>query len=241
MACLWGHAQANTEIINFEAVESELIATDAFLPCETLSSSSSTRHMVLTPASPTMPQRHACDIRVLCSEAPGDTPSSRPPDCAHEAWVLLELDDPLWKDFRKFTLRISWPASHPAAFYVETMPAAAAVLASKQLNETASATDKDAGGADRVQTRRQYARIRAVNTGVRPSPSAHFGPVEVPFALLLEPLYLGIVPGSVLPILGLLLPVIILAWFLVTPRAQYFISQIAEDVRSEDAARQKGD
>jgi len=36
---------------------------------------------------------------------PGD-----PQPCPHELWLSLDLDDEEWKDFNKFTLRLSWPA-----------------------------------------------------------------------------------------------------------------------------------
>ena len=43
-------------------------------------------------------------ISAVC-EPVGDAP------CPHEVWMALSLDDAGWVSFRKFTLRISWPAS----------------------------------------------------------------------------------------------------------------------------------
>jgi hypothetical protein len=33
-----------------------------------------------------------------------------PQPCPYELWLSLNLDDEEWKDFNKFTLRLSWPA-----------------------------------------------------------------------------------------------------------------------------------
>lgn len=31
--------------------------------------------------------------------------------CPHEVWAVLDLDSPSWREWSKFTLRISWPAN----------------------------------------------------------------------------------------------------------------------------------
>ncbi|GJE89664.1 hypothetical protein PsYK624_057700 [Phanerochaete sordida] len=235
--------EANTEIINFEAVNSDDIVANVTLPWEALTARSPERDIVLTAASLDTPLRHVCDTWTSSSSKTPDGshrgPHSRTSDCPHEVWVLLDLDDPPWQRFRKFTLRISWPASYPADFLIETLtPSQAASLQVK-----AGVSNQDDGSHSsnsvRSKTLRQYARIRAVSTGVRPPPHTHLGSVAVPFTLLLEPLYLGVLPASVVPVLGLLLPVIVVAGFLVMPRAHAFIAQIAEDVRTESERKQE--
>jgi hypothetical protein len=47
--------------------------------------------------------------------------SSNPPHCPHDLWIVLDLDDDgrhghngdmaAWKNYDRFTLRVSWPAS----------------------------------------------------------------------------------------------------------------------------------
>ena len=88
-------------------------------------------------------------------------------------------------------------------------------------------------------TRRLYARIRAVSTGLRrPSPNQdRVDPVE--FILLLEPLYLGAVPASVVPIIFFILVLGFIAWVLVAPFVNGYLEYIADQARAEIEERQK--
>ena len=88
-------------------------------------------------------------------------------------------------------------------------------------------------------TRRLYARIRAVSTGLRrPSPNQdRVDPVE--FILLLEPLYLGAVPASVVPIIFFILVLVFIAWVLVAPFVNGYLEYIADQARAEIEERQK--
>lgn len=87
-------------------------------------------------------------------------------------------------------------------------------------------------------TRRRYARIRAINTGVlTPSPLRPTGATNtsgsiVPFILILEPLYLGILPASVAPTIFFLIPVVALA-VLAIPKANTLLSEFASLARKE--------
>ncbi|TFY77851.1 hypothetical protein EWM64_g6160 [Hericium alpestre] len=80
-------------------------------------------------------------------------------------------------------------------------------------------------------TRRQYARIRLVDTGVR-APAAHTAAPPVPFVLLLEPLYFGVLPASTAPLLALLLPVTGTAAILAQVVHRY-LEQVAQRARVE--------
>lgn len=87
-------------------------------------------------------------------------------------------------------------------------------------------------------TRRQYARIRLVDTGVR-TPSLHPShsattsfPAAVPFVVTLEPLYLGVLPASVVPVLAFLVPLIIIASMMVSP-VHLFLQGLATQARKE--------
>lgn len=83
------------------------------------------------------------------------------------------------------------------------------------------------------ETRLQYARIRLVDTGVRPAPFAHTAAPAVPFTIILEPLFFGILPASVAPTLCFLLPIVIVAWAVVVPRVHRYLRAVAEDIREE--------
>lgn len=86
-------------------------------------------------------------------------------------------------------------------------------------------------------TRRTYARIRIVDTGVRtPTSDAPYQPQiikPVPFAIILEPLYLGVLPASMAPIVAFVVPLITLAAFILAPKVNHYLSRIAEQVRRE--------
>ena len=43
-------------------------------------------------------------LQSICEEPPVTN------SCAHQLWITLDLDDPRWRSFSKFTLRLSWPA-----------------------------------------------------------------------------------------------------------------------------------
>jgi hypothetical protein len=89
-------------------------------------------------------------------------------------------------------------------------------------------------------TRIKYARVRVVDTGVR-APTAEYkalllqGPIKptpVPFMLILEPLYFGIIPATVVPTIGLLVVVAIAAG-LALPMVNRYMQDIAAQVRKE--------
>lgn len=90
-----------------------------------------------------------------------------------------------------------------------------------------------------TKTRKKYARIRAVDTGVlTPTLNSHTSgknPVQaplVPFILLLEPLYFGVLPSTVVPVLAYIVFVIIVACMSVPILNRYF-RQIALKANEE--------
>jgi hypothetical protein len=92
-------------------------------------------------------------------------------------------------------------------------------------------------------TRRKYARIRVVDTGVlTPTPGGLLSNTTttrpVPFNLILEPLFLGILPASVVPVLLFSLPILLLAG-LAIPRAIAYLERLADSARQEIKDRQK--
>lgn len=91
----------------------------------------------------------------------------------------------------------------------------------------------DEDGDASVVTRRQYARIRLIDTGIHPSPWMHVKAQPVPLTVILEPLLFGALPASVAPVLGFLLPIVLAAWFVMAPRAHRYMSAVAEGIRKE--------
>ena len=87
-------------------------------------------------------------------------------------------------------------------------------------------------GAQR-STRVRYARIRVVDAGVR-IPSLSSLPVAaVPMIVRLEPLYFGVIPASVVPVLIYLIPVVAFASIVMVPRIHGYLAAVAADVRRE--------
>jgi hypothetical protein len=96
-----------------------------------------------------------------------------------------------------------------------------------------------------LETRNMYARIRPINVGVL-APWAQraislnrtlgralkdYGKVE--FITILEPLRLGGVAETLLPTIAFLIPLVLVASFVVFPRIHLYIEGIARDARTE--------
>ncbi|RDX50565.1 hypothetical protein OH76DRAFT_1455413 [Lentinus brumalis] len=210
--------RANTEIVNFVVSPGR----DADLP--------------LIAAWPELlPHDH--ERLVSMQPAPVDTPitnvcepitAASPGKCPHEQWVSLGLDHPAWVSYLKFTLRVSWPASHPADFYIDTYTPEA--LARLVHGDRASDYVQPAGQG----TRRMFARIRVVSGGVLTPGVSHNATLQpVPFIVTVEPLLFGVLPGSVIPTVACLLFVGLAAGLLVFPRVSRYLGSVAELVRVE--------
>ncbi|KAJ6623124.1 hypothetical protein B0H10DRAFT_1718127, partial [Mycena sp. CBHHK59/15] len=164
---------ANTEITNFAASESADVALPQALQWHTA-------EWTVVPAPLHTPLDAVCPI----------TTGGAHHACVHELWLDLDLAHPNYAHYTSFTLRLSWPAYTPTDFRLEILdpPAVAALL---RLPPSTGA-----------QTRRKYARIRAVDTGVLTPPAAPRAlNVTVAFVLTLEPLYLGVLPATLVPFL----------------------------------------
>lgn len=127
-----------------------------------------------------------------------------------------------------------WIGQSPADFDVEVKSAEA--LSSK--------LPEDTQGCDisvRKRSRQMYARVRVVDAGVR-TPIAdgsheHATPEPVPVILILEPLYLGVLPTSVLPTVAFVGVVILITACWVVPLVQKIMCAVADKVGKEFAAR----
>lgn len=94
-------ATANTEIRNFDASQERVVApfpsaiTSRF---NVLNSTHRENTFQIAPAALGTP------LSSVCKDL-GDGA-----DCLNEIWLKLDLEDPAWINYAKFTIRISWPA-----------------------------------------------------------------------------------------------------------------------------------
>ena len=95
------------------------------------------------------------------------------------------------------------------------------------------------------KTRNMYARIRPINTGIlapwaqraialnqtRSQAMRDYGKVE--FITILEPLRFGGIPETLLPTIGFLIPLVLVAGFVVFPRIHTYTARIAREAWAE--------
>ncbi|KIY66023.1 hypothetical protein CYLTODRAFT_491813 [Cylindrobasidium torrendii FP15055 ss-10] len=124
-------------------------------------------------------------------------------------FVKLDCNDATWSTFEKFTLRISWPANYPSDFSIELF--------------------------DSQEERAKIACITVIDAGIlTPHPAVHISkyPLPVPFDVILEPLYFGVVPKSVCPVAASLLFIIAVAAFL-APKVHGELEALALEARKD--------
>ncbi|EJF67388.1 hypothetical protein DICSQDRAFT_47923 [Dichomitus squalens LYAD-421 SS1] len=147
-------------------------------------------------------------------------------DCPHELWLSIGTEDPAWAAYSKFTLRVSWPASSPADFYLNT-------YSPESLGQLVYGRNMAMPGG--ALTRRTYARIRVISSGVLTPSHAHrhltLDPVS--FMVAVEPLYLGVLPTSVVPTILAIVAVTTLAGWLVVPFITEHLMAIAGQIKAE--------
>ncbi|KAF5368845.1 hypothetical protein D9758_002952 [Tetrapyrgos nigripes] len=234
---------ANTEIVNFDvsdAVGRNLSFTEEWYDialCPSLKPLHNlTRRPVFSPQEnegrfDIVPAPLGTLMKHVCA-GPEDL-LSRTPQCPHEIWLKLDLDQDRWISFSKFTLRISWPASSPADFSINIYnPEQVATRFQVSSTPNPSAPDRN--------TRTKYARIRLVDTGVRTPMQHSFPPpptiARVPFMVIVEPLYLGVIPASVLPVGTVLAPLLAVLFFVV-PRVNSYIEGLASAIGKDLKAK----
>ncbi|KAF8314475.1 hypothetical protein DL93DRAFT_2167268 [Clavulina sp. PMI_390] len=114
------------------------------------------------------------------------------------------------------TLRLSWPASFPARFFVSMLDEEALA----KLNGSTNSTVYEDDGVSHRASPFVYARVLLQATGVR-SPNDHQGGtqdnVDIPVSILYESLAFGAVPTSILPTIILLIMVLVTSVLLVKP------------------------
>lgn len=210
-------ALGNTEIVNFEATKSPEVALPHIKSFPVLTIGQAEQAFHVSPAAHSVEHAGRGNFSLGLS---------------HELWLVLDLDANDWLPFSKFTLRISWPACSPADFSVDVY--APEDFANLFLGHNVSQESA------MFMTRQKIAHITlhdsAIFTPSSSPPILHAEPQlpdPVPFIVLLEPLYLGVLPASVLPVVGLLTAVIAFAALAVLPLAQRWIFAVARQVPVE--------
>ncbi|KAH9934082.1 uncharacterized protein BXZ73DRAFT_100920 [Epithele typhae] len=228
LACA-AQAWANTEIVNFDVSLSPDLPLPQAAAWPTLSPEAAEQLFHVTPAP------LGASIADVCEPATLDSLGA----CPHELWLALGTDAPPWDGFTKFTLRISWPATSPADFHIDT-------FAPDELVQRLRAPHlAHVRLAARGRTRRRFARVRVVSTGVL-TPSADGAHARrarepVSFVVRVEPLYFGVLPGSVVPVVLLLLAVAAAAGFVVRPVVQRRLEEVAGAVRAGRVREEKSE
>ncbi|KAI0066652.1 hypothetical protein BV25DRAFT_1820692 [Artomyces pyxidatus] len=220
-------AVANTEIVNFEVSFNE----DLFFP-------HTSNWTVFKPGAHEQPWTllpaplHTL-LDAVCEK---DVATERVLNCSHELWLVLDLDDANWRTYSKFTLRISWPASSPVDFSIRLYTPSD--YQTYLTGQPSRRTDPSHSSASSVpQTRRRYVRVRAVDTGVRTPSHASDNTSsstadQVSFIVIAEPLYFGVFPASVSPVL-VWLAVIVGVASMIVPTVNRYLGRIAAMAQTE--------
>ncbi|VDC02702.1 unnamed protein product [Peniophora sp. CBMAI 1063] len=149
---------------------------------------------------------------------------------AEAVWVVLDLDDPAWASYEHFTVKVSNPASISADVELEIFTLSALTA---QYNNM-SAVDP----AHSITSRKQYAHISAKISSVASPP--HSGRIMTArFILSIEPLSLGVVPMSVLPLIASIPVLILLAHLAGTYLVLPFLESVARGARADIDAQHK--
>ena len=176
--------------------------------------------------------------------------SSNPPRCPHDLWVVLDLDggerhgsNGAWKNYDRFTLRVSWPASvSPTNHYVlteyldeEKYPVQVSLKLHRPIVSSATAPSSSAHTDAMAPRRLHLARIRLEEEGI-PVPGTRQSDHRekgVPLVVLLEPLVLGVLPASVLPTVVTLLVLLGVVGCGVLPYVLSMLGEVVERARME--------
>ncbi|KAJ3506617.1 hypothetical protein NLJ89_g6773 [Agrocybe chaxingu] len=218
----------NTEIINFSAVNDQALEFPFTSSWPILAPNTPflIRNISSAPLETKLPQ----EICVLLDKWNSDD-STTTSSCCHELWIVLDLDQEEWKGFNKFTLRVSWPAYHPTDFDLKIFDPIDLAPFSKISAAGISST-----------TRRKYARIQAVHSGVL-TPGVQLDDASrytVPVHVILEPLHLGVLPASVIPVVIAILGVIAVG-LPVSRKVNDCLQAIAKDANEEGKRARKSD
>lgn len=133
-----------------------------------------------------------------------------------------------------------FPIQHPFDFQLEAYTAQDYAL--KAGLETTRLADTL---PDRPTSRNMYARIRPINIGVlapwaqraiarnqtRSQAMRDYGKVE--FITILEPLRFGGIPETLLPTIAFLVPLVLVAGFVIFPLVHAYVARIAREARAE--------
>ncbi|KAJ3547942.1 hypothetical protein NMY22_g1464 [Coprinellus aureogranulatus] len=234
-------ALANTEIVNFEAVEARNFDIWFTREWPSLNVNQSTLRWNLT-ANPLDTPKESLN-QGPCTRLYHWNPNETPEKCLKELWLLLDLDGEKWASYTKYTLRLSWPASYPVDAYLKIFdssdiaplprPGPPRRLRRRQ-------------GPSQYLVRRKFARIQLVNIGVL-NPTSELAknaqhdptmlPEPVPIIITLEPLLFGVLPQSLVPTVYAILGAVVVGIFI----AKAVIRRLQDEVRHYSRTRSAED
>jgi len=152
-----------------------------------------------------------------------------PKSSSDEMWVTLDLDHQRWRNHSKFTLRLSWPASSPASFFIQFYTSES-LLSAISSSQHSSSVGTNTYTRKETRSRRMYAHIRVVGEADGISTSEHTQ--HIAFNIILEPLIMGVLPASVQPIVLTLVFVVSVA-ALIVPWINRYLERLADKARAE--------
>ncbi|KAG8219329.1 hypothetical protein J3R82DRAFT_212 [Butyriboletus roseoflavus] len=249
---------ANTEIINFSSSRERTVdlLLDVVGNWSKLHPSDNERRWSLEPAALHTPLHQVC-------EQINETVT--PFACPHELWVLLDLDDEKWASYSTFTLRLSWPASTPADFAISdvhhTGSSRPTIRARPDLDlARARAHTRPFFPPHILNTTHPHHALQIRPYPCPPQPRVpipiphpgsdvparvpvdEHGKTSVPFIIILEPLYLGVLPATLLPTVGFLIPIVLAAALsasLVIAYFEPFVRQARADLNTRMTGTRK--
>ncbi|KAL5533649.1 hypothetical protein ACEPAG_109 [Sanghuangporus baumii] len=257
-------ATGNTEIRNFEASTSRhgpqdsnlsqvtslrsIIRSQLHAELHELNVTRNEQSFGVAPAPLGTPLQSVCESQ---SGVPGQR-------CPNELWLELDLSSEEWVHYDRFTIRLSWPAFYPTDFDIQLLYPGDLMaymysrfgVRDRSFEENNILSEENAPDPSRTM----FARVRLVDTGVRPplrsKPDELLTPDYadqrtfdvVPFNIIVEPLLLGILPATVVPTIIFSIPLLVLAWF-AYPHAVRYLEDIASEAKKElyDSRLQKSD
>ncbi|KIJ54365.1 hypothetical protein M422DRAFT_241610 [Sphaerobolus stellatus SS14] len=194
----------NTEIVNFDLNH---------LP--DLAESVSSSWGLLTPLSPSNKRTYHVEVPEIGCPVRSSGDQVAPAD----TWFGLNI--PRTLSAKRYTLRISWPATMPVNFDIQVFRVSHA---------------SDGAAFDQLPT--PYARIKTSSAGIRSNCSGSGvlpSTDTIHFDVILEPLIAGVLPESLIPTILSLFPITAIFWVL----AQHIESHLRRTAREAEISYQK--
>lgn len=206
LLCLFGITIANTEIRHVVGPSNSSISLKAL---------TALRSKVSTLPNTAFIQHYAnFDVdnpqrgKVLTSHSNANSRSNS------EQWYIIDT-----VPSKRYEIRISYPAINPTNFEIDTFEASS-MLQEWGIKDTSS---------DRVDTSVLFVRIRAVAMGISIFPQANVG-----YNIVVEEMVFNLFPPVIFPLIGSILVLVFLSWFVLFPFFERYILSVLMDAYADD-------